>query len=694
MPHLVLEVGCEELPAHSVRRAVESLASSLMNGLRESKLIHEDFELRTACTPRRLIVGVDGVLIKQADETIEKRGPSKQAAFDSDGKPTKALEGFCRSNGADMSAVEVRDNYVWIRTDAKGRTAHEVLSEVLTQAIQSIPFDKTMRWGSGRMRFARPIRWILAVFDRSVVPFQIETVESGNHSYGHRFLCPDPFEAHSFSELIDSLRDRFVESEPAKREAQIRKEAAERSENKAILSDSLVEENVFLTEWPHAIAGSFREEFLILPRPVLVTAMAKHERFFPIEDETGDITNRFISIMNAGDEGVVRRGNEWVLNARFNDALFFYQEDSRVSLEQFLAKTERILFQEKLGSIRQRADRIASLAKRIAEQANLSQEEVKWCIEAGRLCKADLSTGLVSELPSLQGHVGGEYARKEKYPDAICDGIANHYDPDFSPSNSHQSVALVVMCADQSDRLAGYLGVGEAPKGSSDPYALRKAVTMLVHAQLDWNAPMAAIHDWIESAAELYREQGFSIDPNAQIIERFDAILEGRYESMLSEIRYDAREAVWSANHRQPSKQFLERAKAVAELASDIAFVRTARRPINIVSSAKSKRIEFDENKGLGAIDASMFEHDAEKKLLEAARAVEPKVSALVESANYHPVAATLRELSIPIDTYFDSVMVMTDDEAKRRNRLEMLAGIAHLFLSLGDFSKIVIEGE
>jgi glycyl-tRNA synthetase beta chain len=694
MPHLVLEVGCEELPAHSVRRAVESLASSVTNGLRDAKLINQDFEVKTACTPRRLIVGVDGVVSKQADETIEKRGPSKQAAFDSDGKPTKALEGFCRANGADVSAVTVRDDYVWIRAEVKGRTAHEVLSEVLAHAIQSIPFDKTMRWGSGRMRFARPIRWILAVFDRSVVPFQIETVESGNHSHGHRFLCPDPFEAHSFGELIESLRDRFVEAEPAKREAVIRKEAAETSENKAILNDSLVDENVFLTEWPHAIEGSFREEFLSLPRPVLVTAMAKHERFFPIEDESGEITNRFISIMNAGDEGVVRRGNEWVLNARFNDALFFYQEDSRTSLQQFLERTDRILFQEKLGSIRQRADRIASLAKRIAKQAKLSQEEIEWCCEAGRLCKADLSTGLVSELPSLQGHVGGEYARMEKYPDAICEGIANHYDPNFSPSTPEQTVALVVMCADQSDRLAGYLGIGEVPKGSSDPYALRKAVTMLVHAQLGWNAPMDAIQDWIESAAGLYREQGFSIDQNAQIVERFDAILEGRYEALLTEIRYDAREAVWSANHRQPSRHFLARAKAIAELASDIAFVRTARRPINIVTSAKAKGIGFDDAKRLDAIDQSLLDHDAEANLLEAACAIEPKISNLVESANYHPVAATLRELSAPIDAYFDLVMVMTEDEAKRRNRLEMLAGIARLFLSLGDFSKIVIEGE
>ncbi len=694
MPHLVLEIGCEELPAHSVRRAVESLAASVADGLRDAKVLGDEFELKTACTPRRLIVGIDGVLVKRESETISKRGPSKTAAYDADGNATKALEGFCKSVGTSVESVTVEGDYIWAAQVTQEQPTRELLPAILIQAIQSIPFDKTMRWGTGRMRFARPIRWILAVFDRSVVSFQVESVASGSQSQGHRFLCPGGFEANSFGELLDGLRERFVEADPLKREALIRREAAERSSRRAVLTDSLVDENVFLTEWPRAIEGSFREEFLSLPRTVLVTAMAKHERFFPIEDDGGEITNRFISIMNAGDEGVVRRGNEWVLNARFNDALFFFEEDSRTKLEEFLEKTSRILFQEKLGSVRQRADRIASLSKAIAEHARLSNEQVERCFEAGRLCKADLSTGLVSELPALQGQIGGEYARRENYPDAVYEGIAAHYDPNLSPTSAGEIVALVVMCADQADRLAGYLGVGETPKGSSDPFALRRAATMLVQAQLGWHAPTGSIHDWIESAAELLREQGSSIDDNAAILERFDAILEGRYEALLGEIRYDARDAVWAANHRQPSRQFLERARAVAELSSEVAFVRTARRPINIVSAAASKAIPFDPEKRLGDVDRSLFDHEAEHSLLAAALAVAPKVDSLAESGNYDPMASTLRELSSPIDTYFDSVMVMSEDESKRRNRLEMLSGVARLFLHLGDFSKIVIEGE
>lgn len=694
MPHLLLEVGCEELPAHSVRRAVEWLSVELTKELREAKLIGDDFEVKTACTPRRLIIGVDGVSLKQPDEEIEKRGPSTKAAYDSSGKPTKALEGFCRSNSVDVSRVEVRDDYVWIRAEVKGKAADEVLATVLPKAISGIPFDKTMRWGTGKMRFARPIRWILAVFDRKVVPFAVESVESGNRSRGHRFLCPGDFEANSFGELVEGLRERFVEAEPSKRETTIRKEATEKSGGRAVLADDLVEENVFLTEWPHAIVGEFREEFLVLPKPVLVTAMAKHEKFFPIEDDEGRIANRFVSIMNGGDEGVVRRGNEWVLNARFNDALFFYEEDSRTSLDEFLENTSRILFQEQLGSVRQRADRIAEIAELICTRAGLSSKETESCRVAARLCKADLSTGLVSELPSLQGIVGGEYARREGYDEEICVGISTHYDPDFTPSCFGSTIGLIVMCADQSDRLAGYLGIGEMPKGSSDPFALRKAATMLIEAQVGWDAPMDSIHDWVCAAADIYRRTGFSISNNDEICERLDAILEGRYKALFEEIPYDALEAVWSANHRQPARKFLERAKVVAQLSSDVGFVRTARRPINIIGAAIAKRIEFDVSKRLQDVDRRLFEHDAERQLLEAAIRVEPRVSALDEASQFAPMSEALRELSAPIDAYFDSVMVMTDDAKRRRNRLETLAGVARLFLLLGDFGKIVIEGE
>lgn len=694
MPHLVLEIGCEELPAHSIRRAAEWLSAELAKELRGPKLIADDYEIRIACTPRRLIVGVDGVAIKEPDEVVEKRGPSVRAAFDSEGRPTKALEGFCKSSGAEISQVEVRDEYVWIRADVKGKAAHDVLATILPKVIAGIPFDKTMRWGRWRMRFARPIRWILAVFNRSVVPLVLESVESGNRSRGHRFLCPAEFEAHSFVELVEGLRERFVEAEPSKREATIRKETTEKSGGRALLTDELVEENVFLTEWPRAIIGEFHEDFLSLPRPVLVTAMAKYERFLPIEDESGAITNRFVSIMNAGDEGAVRRGNEWVLNARFNDALFFYEEDSRTQLEEFSERTSRILFQEKLGSVRQRGDRIAMIAGLICKRAGFSEIGIKSCVTAARLCKADLSTGLVSELPSLQGVVGGEYARREGYAVEIFEGISMHYDPDYTPSMLGAKIGLIVMCADQSDRLAGYLGIGEMPKGSSDPFALRKAVTMLVQAQIGWNAQMNSIHDWILAAADAYRKQGFAISSDEEILEALDSILEGRYKAMFAEIPYDAMDATWSANHRQPARKFIERAKAVAQLSSDISFVRTARRPINIVSAAALKKIEFDSGKRLQDVERALFEDDAESRLVEAAMRVEPKILALDEASNFGPMGEALRELSAPIDAYFDAVMVMTDDEKRRQNRLETLAGVARLFLLLGDFSKIVIEGE
>lgn len=676
MPELLLEVGVEELPASMVQSASEQLERLVAEAVEAARLGTAEGSVRYS-TPRRLIVSIPNVTERQADEVIEKRGPSAKAAFAADGSPAPPLVGFAKSLGIDPSSVEVRGDYVWAKTELKGRTAAEALAEVLPAAIKGISFEKTMRWGKGRTRFSRPIRWILAVVGGATIPFSIETVTAGNMSRGHRFLAPEEFPANSIAEFLTGLRKRFVEPDPEIRRDTILAQAADLVGETPFVTDELLDENVNLTEWPRAIRGNFKEEFLALPRPVLVTAMAKHEKFFPILDGGGSITNGFVSITNCGDPDTVRRGNEWVLNARFNDAKFYFDEDSLEKLEDFLEKTSRIVFQEKLGTVRQRADRLASLAASFAKDAGLSEAEIKAAETAGRLAKADLSTGLVSELPALQGKVGGAYARRDGFDEAICEAISDHYDA--APSNA---LATIIMCADQADRLAGYLGIGHAPKGSSDPYGLRRAMTVLVEAQRDSAMPMKSIAQWIAAARAEYEKQGIDLPASGE----FSDLLFGRYEAVFEDIPYDAMLAAWAANWDEPTPLFLARAKTLAKLSEDVAFVRSGKRPANIVEAARKKNMSIPEQ-----VSDALFETDEERQLAGAASTARKAMGGEFEDALF---VSELRKLIPPIDAFFDKVMVMVDDEKLRGNRLALLASVDVLFRRIGDFSKIVIEGE
>ncbi|HZH98143.1 MAG TPA: glycine--tRNA ligase subunit beta, partial [Fimbriimonadaceae bacterium] len=465
-------------------------------------------------TPRRLIVHVEGLAERQPDVSKEMRGPSIAAAYDAEGNPTKALEGFCRGQGADPSQVRRDGEYVWVDKVVEGKATAEILATLLPEAIKGLNFEKAMRWGSSRMRFARPIRWLLASLGGEVVPFEIEGVASDLKSRGHRFYAPEEFTARTFDELIDGLIARKVEPDPAERETRIREGATINCSGQPDLTDALVQENVYLTEWPLAIEGSFKPEFLDLPESVLVIAMAKHEKFFPVRDDAARLTNKFISIRNAGEDETVRNGNAWVLNARFNDAKFFFDEDARLKLSDFLEKTSGIVFQEKLGTVRQRADRLAELSAEVMRMTGADEHEIGSAREAGRYAKADLSTGLVGELPALQGLIGGEYAKREGLPEEVCCGIASHYElpRNQRPSSAGQRIGIAVLIADQLDKLAGYLGLGLVPSGSSDPYGLRRAATHVIEAVWHWRDGSIKPFQIFLKAIRLYENAGIKLN--------------------------------------------------------------------------------------------------------------------------------------------------------------------------------------
>lgn len=697
MAALLVELGCEELPASEVRRAYTYLRAELVKGCLEAGLITE-VQTEAVGTPRRLIVRIEGLRDRQEDSVKEQRGPALKAAYSEGGEITPALLGFCRSIGVSPEDLRQDEAYVWARVSVVGRSAVEILAELIPKAIRGLTFDKTMRWGASRSRFARPIRWLVALLGDVVVPFEIEGVVSGRTSRGHRFYSASSFEVESADGFVEALRARRVEADPERRRQMILsgiKKAVSKGE--AELREELVDENVFLTEWPDAVEGEFGKEYLNLPGPVLVTAMAKHEKMFPVRDAKGRLLNRFVFVRNAGEPGTVRKGAEWVLNARFNDAKFFFDEDKKSTLDGFLEKTSAILFAEKLGTIRQRADRLAALAEAIATETGADKDEQILARTAGLYAKADLSTGLVSELASLQGVIGGEYARREGMLDEVCTAIASQYDLSkhtriASPS-ARTAVRLVV--ADQLDKLAGYLGLGLAPTGSSDPYGLRRAATLLIEAAWQWPNPMPPYSALIGLALAQYEGQGVVLDgkaAKASLIEIFAS----RYEALMADVRYDIRDAAMLVQFeeevtRPQGVRF--RASLLKELGDDLDLIQTATRPLNIVEHARKKSLSFEEAEPLDKLDLSALDSVDAASLFTVLKAQEELVKSASVVGDKRAVLKAVQNLAEPIKKFFDSTMVMAEEEDVRTARLSLMQAASLQLFAAGDFSKLVIEG-
>lgn len=689
MPDLLLELGCEELPATFVRRAAGDLQRLVETHLTAAGVGFER-QNEPLCTPRRLIVHLAGVDAQQPDQTKEIRGPAVKAAFDADGKPTGALLGFCRGQGVNPQDVRQEGDYVWVTKLTPGRPTLEVLADALPAAIGELTFDKSMRWGASRMRFARPIRWILATLDGQVVPFEVEGVASGTTSRGHRFNFPEPFEAATLDALLNGLLARQVEPDPAEREGRIREGATIAASGTPDLSDALVDENVFLTEWPIAIEGTFKPEYMELPEAVLVTAMAKHQRFFPVRDAQGNLVNKFISIRNSGEDDVVRDGNAWVLNARFNDAKFFYDEDRKHSLAEFLERTDGIVFQDKLGTVRQRADRLAALASAVAEFLG---EDPLLAEQAGHLAKADLSTGLVSELPSLQGVVGGVYAQAEGVHEDVCAAIGVHYDLGkcTPPDTRGKRLGLALLMADQLDRLAGNLGIGLAPTGSSDPNGLRRAATMILESVWAWPARLGSVLPLFQEAIRLYAKQGIAVESD-QASRALGDVFASRYEALLSNHSHDHVDAATLAHDLEAvlsPADVKTRLGALGRLGASPSFVQTATRPLNILAAADKKGVAYDKTAALATLDRAKLASAEGNALADALAPAGQAAWDALKAQDVARLADTLRTLEAPIHAFFEATMVMSDNEDERYGRLSLVRATAEVLLLAGDFSKL-----
>lgn len=690
MAEFLLEVGCEELPASFVEKAYTDLATTLSSQLNELGVL--DSEPVTYGTPRRLIVSFPSLKDRQEDSVKVQRGPSLSAAFDVNGEPTKALLGFCKSQGVEVGELRKDDQYVWVTKNIAGRPTNELLAELLPKTILGLQFEKSMRWGVANTRFARPIRWVLAAFGGQKVEFQLEDVHSALISYGHRFYAPDSFEAKTLDALLKSLRDRFVEPDPSLRKEKILKETHAVASGQPEIHEGLLDENTFLCEWPTAISGTFPESYLELPEPVLVTAMAKHERMFPIRDTNGKLTNQFVFIRNSGDDETVRRGCEWVLGARFNDARFFYEQDQKLKLADFVAKTQGVVFQAQLGSVFQRIERLAGLSEVVAKMTGANSEESEYARLAGSLAKADLSTGLVSELSSLQGVIGAEYAKREGVVQPVTYAIARQYNlADASATTVEGRTAIRLCIADQLDKLAGYLGLGLEPTGSSDPFGLRRSVTILIDCANRWTGFIPPYDQLLEQAFAEYRKQGHDLNESGAYAALMD-IFSGRYPALFDGFSKDILEAAMLREMRWEltmPRSVKFRANVLKELVQDENFLQTATRPINIVSAAKKKGIEYGWEDPLSIVDDSKLASSEGSALLAKLRAQEETVFKAAREENTGELLDSLKSLVSPLNAFFDNTMVMSEDAEERYHRLTLAHAAALQLLSAGDFTKI-----
>lgn len=687
MPDFLLEIGTEELPSGAVAPVVEQLRSALLARLDAERLTVPADRVRTFATPRRLTVIVRDLPERQPDARVEARGPNVRAAFDAGGVPTKAAEGFARKQSVDVKDLVIEGEYVVARRTEPGRPSGEVLGQAIPDLLRALTFPKFMRWGAGEYRFGRPLRRFVALLGSEVVPFEVEGVAAGNTTAGHRDLG-GPATVLSPDAYADALRAAFVEPDPAVRQTQIVTQAralAESIGGRAVLDDPLVEENVYLTEWVTAVLGSFDPAYLSLPRPVLVTAMKKHQRFFPVEDARGGLLPHFIAIRNGGDAHVdtVRAGYEKVLASRFSDAKFFFDHDQETRLAEKVFRTERIVFQEKLGTLADKTKRLETLMERTGLFDWTGDREA--ARRAVLLAKADLASEIVMELPALQGVMGREFARLDGEPDAVADALYEQYLPRFAGDVLPETrVGTALALADRVDTLVGYLRfVGAEPKGSSDPFGLKRAASAIVDL-LARDPRLPGVRKTVEAATGAYEAQGLR---PAEKPGDLTGLLAARLRSLLEErgARYDLVDALL-ATPWDNIGAIVARADALAALlhaADEITVAQAATRVRNILRGA---------GEVAAAADFSLLTLPEERALLAFLETVEPQAMADIENGEYTDALDTLAALSEPVNRFFDNILVMAEDPALRQARLALLARADRLYLRLADFSKLVPE--
>ncbi|WP_026893667.1 glycine--tRNA ligase subunit beta [Clostridiisalibacter paucivorans] len=684
----LLEIGTEEIPFRFIDEALKQLQNNNEKMLRENRI--EFGEVTVYATPRRLVLIVEDIGETQADLEETVKGPAKRIAYDKDGNPSKALLGFARGQGVDLDNIIIKEykgeEYVYAHKFISGGSSIEILKVKLAEIIKSIGFPKPMKWGGKNLKFARPIRWIMAIFNDKIIPFDLEGIQASNVTRGHRFLGSSNIVIDNVNEYLSKLEENYVIVEDNKRRSMIKtgcdKLAKEKGGN-VLEDEELLDELTYIVEYPTPLIGRIKEEYLSLPKEVITTPMKEHQRYYPVVDDNGNLMPYFIAVRN-GDENyidIVTKGNEKVLDARLEDAKFFYNEDTKKKLEDYIDGLKDIVFQKELGTVYDKSLRDGKLAENIARYLELGDETIKNIKRASYLAKGDLVTKMVNEFTELQGIMGREYALKSGENHIVSTAIFEHYLPRFSGDSLPTTTSGAILgIADKIDTISGCFAIGLQPTGSQDPYGLRRQSLGIINIILDKNLTLP-LSKLIDLSLDVYRELEFEFD-YGKVKENILSFFKGRMKNMFIDmgIRYDVIDAV--INTIDDVSDILLRANELNKWLE--------KEELGEILAAFNRVITMANKAENDDIDPSLLSEEKEKELYRKYDELKDVVKLLVKDKEYDKALDTLIELRQPIDEFFDNVMVMTDDKDIKNNRLALIKSISDMMLTICDLSRIV----
>ncbi len=684
---LLIEIGTEELPPKSLRQLATALANEMAARLLAAGLVEAVDQVSWYGAPRRLAVSVAQVAVRQPDQQVERRGPATKSAWDDDGNPAKATLGFARSCGVEPDQLETlsTDKGEWLvyRSVQPGANAAALIPEMLFESVRQLPIARRMRWGSGDGEFVRPVHWLVALLGAEVVEFELFGVASGRESQGHRFHANQAVSLADADSYLPVLRDAHVVADYTERQQLIIDQAqalAAKADGEVVLEPGLLDEVTGLVEWPHAVLGHFDAEFLQVPQEALIAAMADHQKYFHLLDNQQRLQPCFITIANldCADPALIVAGNERVLRARLADARFFWEQDSRRSLAELATRLEAVVFQQQLGSMAQKSQRIATLAAAVLD-ATASGFDRQLAGLAATLCKADLLADMVGEFPALQGVMGRYYAQADGLDEAVGIAIEEHYLPRFAgdalpTTELGQALAL----ADRIDTLVGIFAIGSVPTGDKDPFGLRRAALGVLRIQLEAGVDLELDVLLARAVAGLpdgLQNDSLAAQVKAFIIDRFRGYLDaGGYA-------HDQIEAVLA----------VDSAKINDAQARLVALQQFCSHPAAQSLAVANKRVaNILQKSGASAahqVDQSRLTEPQELALYQALESSAVSIEPLIAQRDYLAVFEQLAQLREPVDAFFDAVMVMADDADLRANRLALLRQMRELFLQVADFS-------
>ncbi|MFQ5597341.1 MAG: glycine--tRNA ligase subunit beta [Nitrospiria bacterium] len=700
---LLLEIGIEEIPSDVLPKALKQLGEISRRCFEDAALPFGTLEVYG--TPRRIVLYLPHLASRQASKTEVTIGPPKQAAFDAAGKPTSAAAGFAKSQGVQLSEIQIQDTgtlgsaakakkgeYLVIKKERGGAPTKTLLKTLIPETIARLTFPRSMRWNESGVAFVRPIRSILAIYDGKVVPFSYAGVSAGNLSCGHHIMAPESFVVEDFDSYREGLRLRFVLIDPGERLGRIKTEIealAKEKQGRLEADESLLLQAAHTVEYPKALCGNFDPDFLAIPKEIITTAMAEHQGYFPLYRKDGALLPHFITILNVDskDLTLIQTGNERVLRARLHDARFYFEQDRKQRLSTRVEDLKQLMFQEKLGSVYEKVERLKTLSASIANTIGCADEDKQDLKRAAHLCKADLVTGVVREFTSLQGTMGRVYASKEGENDFVARAIEEHYLPRHAGDRLPvvRSVGEILAIADKLDTIVGCFGAGLIPTGSEDPYALRRQglgiIQMLVNRK-SYKVQKLSLKDVVKKAIECYGDKFYVPDLSGKIISFFKLRIDS-YLQQSRGIRYDLRDAVLARD--------LDKPLVIVECAE--ALSTFSKQPVFQSLITVYKRVARILPPGfVGQIREDTFVHQSEKDLHKKYVDVHKAILHLWVTKSYLQVLERLSTLNDPLNRFFDDVLVMHENKAIRQNRLSLLYDVSRPFKEFGDFSKIVEE--